>query len=171
MFDRRLNELYGISPWPLLGRQQECNIYKDLISDWINSSKLITQKTKMFLIKGDARQGKTRLLEELLYITPSSIPVIRVHLQEKDFKKPYNTIQLIFNQPLQLTSFSTSEEKQQRLVMILRQIQVPEMFCVLNQLFGVNFEKSKIYLSLDDDNREKTLREMVKQICQIVRFF
>lgn len=154
----------------MLGRQRECNLYKELLSDWLKNLKIDGQKTKMFCIKGEARQGKTRLLEELIFITPNSIPLIKVHLQEKDFKKPYSAIQLIFNQPLQLTENSPPEEKEQRLVMLLRAIQVPDMLCVLNNLFGVNFEKSKFYLSLDDERREKALREMIKQICHFVSF-
>lgn len=37
-------------------------------------------------VKGDARQGMTRLLDEIVYITPKQIPVNRFTLSKKDKK-------------------------------------------------------------------------------------
>lgn len=40
----------------------------------------------MLLIKGEARQGKSRLLDEIVYITPPEILVNKFTLTEKDLK-------------------------------------------------------------------------------------
>ena len=44
------------------------------------------QRYKMFLIKGEARQGKTRVLDEIVYTTPEDIPVNRFKLTKADQK-------------------------------------------------------------------------------------
>ena len=41
---------------------------------------------KMLVIKGEARQGKTRLLDELVYITPETISVNKILLTKKNQK-------------------------------------------------------------------------------------
>lgn len=40
----------------------------------------------MLVIKGEARQGKTRLLDECIYVTPAHIPISKLTLSSKDRK-------------------------------------------------------------------------------------
>ena len=79
-------ERHKINARPLLGREEKLEIYKNLIQKYVSAKNIREQQYKMLLIKGEARQGKTRLLDEIVYITPEEIPVIRFSLTTKDQK-------------------------------------------------------------------------------------
>lgn len=86
----------GVNQFPLLGRSRELQLYKKILSECLEVSKNRRTKTALglevlnhhnvLLIHGDARQGKTRLLDECIYITPSGIPLNRIALSNRDSK-------------------------------------------------------------------------------------
>ncbi|KAJ3648251.1 hypothetical protein Zmor_020069 [Zophobas morio] len=157
-------ERHKINARPLLGREEKLEIYKNLIQKYVSAKNIREQQYKMLLIKGEARQGKTRLLDEIVYITPEEIPVIRFSLTTKDQKIPYQAIRLIFSSTLSLNKDSSIKEKEQQLLKRLRQIQVPDLLCTLNAVFGVRFKNSSLFLSLAQSTRTVTLMKMIKQL-------
>jgi adenylate cyclase 10 len=170
----------------MLGRTEKLKMYERILHHCLRASSINEQQYKMLLIKGEARQGKTRILDEIVYVTPANVAVNSFILTEKDrkvivvvvvgitqrrscFKIPYQTMRLIFSQPLSLTTESSIKEKEQKILTLLRKIQVPDLLCVLNNMFGVNFKKSELYLSLSESERKLALRKMIKQLCYAVR--
>ncbi|XP_044265856.1 adenylate cyclase type 10-like isoform X2 [Tribolium madens] len=150
---------------PLLGRERKIKLFKQLLDNCVNATDIKEQQYKMLLISGDARQGKTRLLDELVYITPSNIPVSKVVLTESDQHIPYQCVKLIFGPPLSITKSKTIQQKEQILLDKLKKIQVPELICVLNSVFDVNFKVSDLYMSLNEQARKVALQKMIKQLC------
>ncbi|XP_068895089.1 adenylate cyclase type 10-like isoform X2 [Tenebrio molitor] len=154
-----------INACPLLGRTEKLKLYKRLLETYFTATNTNEQQYKMLLIKGEARQGKSRLLDEIVYITPPEILVNKFTLTEKDLKMPYQTIRLIFNVPLSIQKDSSSKEKEQKLLTMLKRIKVPDLMCVFNHVFGVNFKNSELYMSLNEDARKVALKKMIKQLC------
>lgn len=85
----------AINPFPLLGRSDEMRLYRRLLDECIDINRETASKThtlqmlnhhNMLLIRGPPRIGKTRLLDEFVYCTPSSIPVNRFTLTKSDAK-------------------------------------------------------------------------------------
>lgn len=68
----------SISPFPLLGREQELDLYNTLVKrakELCHRDNSTQYFFKMLIIRGDFRQGKTRLLEEVLYASDPHIPI------------------------------------------------------------------------------------------------
>lgn len=75
--------------FPLLSRDEEVRLYKRYVSNVLMSE----EKTQgnapvhnMLLYQGTARQGKTRLLEELVFACPSQFPVNSFALNQDDYE-------------------------------------------------------------------------------------
>lgn len=88
----------AINPFPLLGRADEIRLYGRLLDEFIEANKSrdnphrafdLQNHFNMLLITSDPRQGKTRLMDELIYCTPPKIPVNRFTLSNKDSKVGY----------------------------------------------------------------------------------
>lgn len=70
----------GVPNYPILGRDEELQLYKELLDIFLKTCRFVkTSRTetviKMILIEGEAKSGKTRLVEEFMYITPPDIPL------------------------------------------------------------------------------------------------
>lgn len=163
--------------FPLLGRNGEIRLYKKVLYECIEVSKQKGKKVtalemlnhhNMLLIHGDARQGKTRLLNELVYVTPREIPVNRFLLTNRDNKVPYQTIQTIFLKALGLTETSTERERQRRLHKRLAKLDAADVLCALNPVFSVHFEQSQLYNNMSPDRKLLVLKKLIKQLCLAV---
>lgn len=75
----RTHELgFSFSNFPLLGREQEMDLYSTLLQtakEFCHRKEKTPDFFKMVIIRGDFRQGKTRLLEEILYTSDPTIPI------------------------------------------------------------------------------------------------
>lgn len=166
-----------MSRFPLLGRDDELKLYRRLLFECLEVSKWWGKKAvglemlnhhNVLLVRGDARQGKTRLLNELVYCTQKDIPVNRFLLTNRDNKVPFQTIQLIFSKALGLNDSSTESNRQRKLISKLAGLNVPEVLCALNQVFSVHFEQTPFYLSLPQDKKQAVLQKLIKQLCVAV---
>lgn len=120
------------------------------------------------LIRGEARQGKTRLLNEMVYVTPRDIPINRFILTNRDNKVPYQTIQIIFAKALGLTEMSTEIDRQSKILLRLAKLDVPDVLCALNPVFSVHFDQSVVYINLTPERKQLVLKKLIKQLCQAV---
>ncbi|KAJ3648253.1 hypothetical protein Zmor_020070 [Zophobas morio] len=157
--------LHRVNPRPLLGRAENLKIYKQLLERFQSTTTVDEQQYKMLLIRGEARQGKTRLLDELVYITPEEILISRFTLTPKDRKVPFQTVRLIFNQPMATTVDSTIKIKQAKILEKLSKIKNPDLLCVLNQVFGVNFPNSQLFMQLSEQEKLKARRTVINWLC------
>jgi len=77
-----------ISVRPLLGREQEIELYLYLYRKARERAEHALHPDKeifsLLVIQGESRQGKTRLLEELIYATDPKIPICRFTLTKTD---------------------------------------------------------------------------------------
>ncbi|KAK4883887.1 hypothetical protein RN001_000158 [Aquatica leii] len=164
-----------INPFPLLGRSDHVKLYRRLLNECVESvkekgkSKILIESEcfHSILIHGDPRIGKTRMLDEFVYVTPSSIPVNRFTLIKRDEKVPYYTIHRILSMPLGLTELSTIEDKETKLKLRLQKLKSSDWFCSLNKVFNVNFEKSAAYKALSNQNKLEVLQIVIKQLCYV----
>lgn len=122
----------------------------------------------MLLIRGDARQGKTRLLSELVYVTQKEIPVNRIALTNRDNKVPFQMVQMMFSKVMGWEEGTTERDRQRTLTKRLAKLDVPEVLCALNPVFSVHFETSPRYLKLSTEKRSLVLMKLIKQLCKAV---
>lgn len=78
-----------------MGRDDELRLYYHSLINCLKSGKdHSTHESVNFVtclhIKGDPRQGLTRLLDEIVYITPKEIPVNRFTLNKNNRKVSFN---------------------------------------------------------------------------------
>lgn len=84
------------------------------------------------------------------------------------FKIPYKTLRRIFGPPIGFSESSTDKDIHERLVRRLKAVKVPELFCVLNHIFGVNFEYTELWMKLTDKQKEVATTRMLRQLCYAV---
>lgn len=139
-------------------------------------------------LKGGARQGLTRLLDEIVYITPSQIPLNRFTLAKKNrnvrkshrmgwskisyhvpnFQFAYHTIREIFSLTLDIKETSTQQDRQDKLQRRMRDVSVPDLLCVLNNVFNVGFHISELYRSLNNEQKQIALKKTIKLLTYYV---
>ncbi|KAB0803414.1 hypothetical protein PPYR_00384 [Photinus pyralis] len=170
-----IEEKITISLLPILDRTEEVNIFRDLLYKCIDAC-ADRGKTKplnsldvcnVILVQGNPRIGKTRLLEEYVHNTPSSIPINRFALSKRDVMIAYKTIQLIFLTPLGITELDSTADRETKLQLILHKVKSPEYFGALNKVFNVNFEKSAAYNSLTTEKKKEVLLKLLKHLCYL----
>ncbi|XP_022909660.1 adenylate cyclase type 10-like [Onthophagus taurus] len=164
-----------INKYPLLGRDEHLILYLKMIQ---SAEELYKRRQTGFhdglrtyshhntlIISGDARQGKCRLLDELVYLNPKNIPMTVVKLHTSDHKVPFRGIQLYFSGPLGITAKCSAKEREIRLLSRLRNMKVPELLCLLNPIFHVDFEKTALFNSLTAAQKKLATGKMIKQLC------
>lgn len=160
-----------------MGRDDEMRLYKKLLNECIEVSRLKGKKVialemlnhhNLLLLRGEPRQGKTRLLNELVYATDRKIPINRFLLTNRDNKAPFQTIQLMFSKALGLNDTSTERERQHKLLKRLGKLDVPEALCALNPVFSVHFNQSTIYVKFSAEKKQVVLKKLLKQLCKAV---
>lgn len=87
---------FSIRKYPILGRDDEMRLFLKLVLDCYHmfnlklenihgGLKMLTHHNCLIL-SGEARQGKGRLLEELVYINPKTIPIVKIKVKAVDYK-------------------------------------------------------------------------------------
>lgn len=163
-----------------MGRNDKIRLYKKVLNECLELAKskrvqaTVLEKLNhhnLLLMRGEARQGKTRLLNELVYVTPKDIPVNRFFLTNRDTKVPYQTIQIIFAKALGLTEMSSETDRQSKLLQHLAKLDVPDVLCALNPVFSIRFDQTMVYMNLTPERKLLVLKKLIKQLCQAVTKF
>ncbi|KAH1007105.1 hypothetical protein HUJ04_004381 [Dendroctonus ponderosae] len=159
-----------VSMRPLLGRGQEIGLYLHLYKTARDRAKQNSTENEEFfgilVIQGESRQGKTRLLEELIYTTDSQTPICRFTLTKTDSKTPYASIRLMFNPLLSLTEKSSTSEREMKILKRLRKHQMEKEAYCLNDIFNVNFKTAQQYTNLNNKAKYKILKNVFRNFCQ-----
>lgn len=78
----------NINKYPILGRVRELKMYLEMLKErhrkYKNEILDDGEGATGLLIRGEARQGLTRVLDEIIYITPAEIPVNRFLMIKND---------------------------------------------------------------------------------------
>nr|XP_023016522.1 adenylate cyclase type 10-like [Leptinotarsa decemlineata] len=159
------------NPLPILGREQEIDLFITLLerAERLSVEKSQKQFNNMLILQGVYRQGKSRLLEELIFVTDPNIPVNRFAVNAFDYEMPYRTIQLLFQRFTEIIPEMPEHEKQQKIKARLRMRPDVEPFlCYLNIVFNVNFPITEEYKRQDKKGKYKMLRNTFKIFCQQV---
>lgn len=191
----QLGIVQAVNPYPILGRADEIRLYRRLLDEFQevqeNRDKpvrgFLQNHFNVLLITGEPRQGKTRLLEEMIFCTPDSVPINRFTLSNKDskvkqnkglgregdgnlFQTPFATMRGIFYLPLGISDDSAIDEREVVLKSRLEGLNVPEVLCCLNRVFNVNFEMTAIYQTFNSKQKDKVLEVMLRDLAFLVRF-
>ena len=60
---------------------------------------------------------------------------------------------------------STIKIKQAKILEKLSKIKNPDLLCVLNQVFGVNFPNSQLFMQLSEQEKLKARRTVINWLC------
>lgn len=92
----------SITRYPILGRDNEMRLYLKLLTDCqeifeqkighVHGGLKMLSHHNTLILSGEARQGKKRLLEEIIYLNPRAIPIykIRVNIRDKQVRFSLN---------------------------------------------------------------------------------
>lgn len=90
VYSRVERQQHNIHKYPILGRDGELQLYLRMLR---SAQEMFRKENKMgyqvnrhtsLLIRGDARQGLTRMLDEMVYCTPPDVPINRFSLNSQD---------------------------------------------------------------------------------------
>ncbi|XP_017785074.1 PREDICTED: adenylate cyclase type 10-like [Nicrophorus vespilloides] len=160
------------SHFPILDRVKEITMYTRILKNvrdmekGMNLKQLKQQiKASALVIFGNPRQGKTRLTEEILFCTPLDVPIFRIKLIASDKAVPYQAIRLLFAVPLGITDKSNVNDRELKITFKLKHMPVPELICVLNNIFKVNFSKTELFMGLSEKEKYVACKKTLKQLC------
>ncbi|KAL3270905.1 hypothetical protein HHI36_021414 [Cryptolaemus montrouzieri] len=157
-----------VNYFPILGRDEEVRLYLDNLDVYLRNAEKISEKlpayTRMMIIRGWPRQGKTRLLEEFVYRTNREIPIIRVMATEAESKIKYGIIRSILCKMLGFDKISEKAEIQQKIETLLEPIYAQEL-CCLNELFQLDFEETEEYMTMSVREKDIVMSKTLKNLC------
>ncbi|CAH1106140.1 unnamed protein product [Psylliodes chrysocephalus] len=160
-----------VNPLPLLGREQEIDLFMTLFSRarTLSKSKSKDLFFNTLIFQGAFRQGKTRLLEEILFLTDQTVASQRYSFSAFDYDVPYRAIRTIFFSffDIPLSANETLKQKQIK-TYITNKPEIAEYLCFLNVIFDVNFPHSMEYKAMDRKKKYKTLQNVFKKFCKMV---
>ncbi|XP_072394694.1 adenylate cyclase type 10-like isoform X4 [Diabrotica undecimpunctata] len=158
---------------PLLGRDQEIYLYSSLLhkarknwEDKRNDATIIN----VLVFEGVFRVGKTRVLQEIMFIT--KVPVQKFVLSTFVIDVPYKTIQLIFYRFLDIADDEMHKQKEEKIKKHITDPALQPYLCVLNVVFDVSFPHTLEYEILTEKNKYQQLQAVFKALCkQILQKF
>ncbi|CAG9856250.1 unnamed protein product [Phyllotreta striolata] len=165
---RALSEIMNL---PLLGRDQEIELFRMLYK---KAKKLIDSKSRepfysMLLYKGTFRQGKTRLLEEIMYLTRENRYAKKYWFWSYDNNIPYKAIKKIFYKFFRIRLKANESRKQKAILPFLNNAKItPSDACFLNIAFDVNFPITSKFTNMSNAEKYKTLQQLFKRLCRSI---
>lgn len=118
----------------------------------------------VLIYKGEARQGKTRLLDELLYLTPPEYNIVKVNLLPLHQKIPFSGVAISMSHIVGIHPKDSVAKKESILREALKQMEVPQLLCSLNDIFNVEFELSMVFLGLSDNKKTEVRVALFKHL-------
>lgn len=165
----------AVNPYPILGRQLELDLYEELVRnaennyfDSHNTIKSERNKFHMMIIKSNRFLGKSRLLEECIYVTQNTTAVARCNLIPSDKKNPYVAIRLMFIHLLSGDNFQKYFIKK-RLMNVMKDCPIPEAISSLEEVFHVGIETKPSYCELPYETKTVLINKALKFLSYKVR--
>lgn len=166
----------AVSPFPLLGRETEIELYLQLLERREADMKkihseadFVTDYSNAILFRGEPRQGKTRLLDELVFLTPASIPVHRITLLPRDAAVSFRTIDLLFGILLGDTDDVHRFQREENIRKRLTKLKATDVLCALNDILKVDFPMTSFYTNLSAHFRHEIKKKLIRQLIYSVR--
>ncbi|CAG9833176.1 unnamed protein product [Diabrotica balteata] len=158
---------------PLLGRDQEIYLYTSLLhkarKNWEDKRDDATI-INVLVFEGVFRVGKTRVLQEIMFIT--KVPVQKFVLSTFVIDVPYKTIQLIFYRFLNIADDEMHKQKEEKIKIHITDPALQPYLCVLNIVFDVTFPHTFEYEILTEKNKYQQLQAVFRALCkQILQKF
>ncbi|XP_044745278.1 adenylate cyclase type 10-like [Coccinella septempunctata] len=167
--DLDLSEDPPIYDQPTLGREKEIttceNLYKKFIKKRESKENLQNAINAVY-IRGYPKEGKTRLLHELIVRTPSNLPVhfITMHSGEEDI--PFHFIRRFFSITFSSNlNTSTVQERQIELYKRLSDMSQNNMLWSMNRVFNVNFPETGEYWTFTSEEKLQITLHVLQHLC------
>ncbi|XP_076634805.1 LOW QUALITY PROTEIN: adenylate cyclase type 10 [Colletes latitarsis] len=158
--------------YPILGRFQEVEYFKDILDDIgvhersysgilieVRSSiPLSLSPSSRFVIdvQGQERSGKSRLLDAFVTIVRNrQIKLVQLPLHESFAEKEYAVLYYVLLQMFDAMDCTTIDDRERVLLNKLTDILAPEDFCYLNVIMRVQFPLSREYCRDSDWKRHR----------------
>uniref|UniRef100_A0A6P7FT00 Adenylate cyclase type 10-like n=1 Tax=Diabrotica virgifera virgifera TaxID=50390 RepID=A0A6P7FT00_DIAVI len=158
-------------PSPLLGRDQEIYLYNSLLhkaKKYWEDKRAYSSVISVLVFEGAFRVGKTRLLEEIMFITKVPVQkfILSAFVVDVVEPVPYKTIQVLFNRFLNIADDETPEQKEEKIKSHITDPALQRYLCVLNVVFDVTFFHTVEYEILTEKNKYQQLQAVFKELCQ-----
>ncbi|KAL3270907.1 hypothetical protein HHI36_021415 [Cryptolaemus montrouzieri] len=160
----------SVNYYPILGREAELKLYLENLMVFIHyaqrRSRSLDTYTRMIIVKGLPRQGKTRLLEEFIYRTDPAIPITTLVLSNSDSRVEYSIAKLIL---IKILGFENkcSEEVRKKIYACLENTHREYLSC-MNDIFDVDFDPTPDYLNMSEQDKSIIMGGMLIKLCYSV---
>ncbi|XP_044744118.1 adenylate cyclase type 10-like isoform X2 [Coccinella septempunctata] len=151
------SKILAVPIYPILGRDEELLLYKELLAEFLESCLFVKKDKidpmiKMIMIEGEAKSGKTRLVEEFMYITPPDIS-FQVILAENAAHNPYNVLKQMFFNAMGIAFKAPRYVKMETFKSYLIDFEKTHILCALNEIFEINYPMSEEFLNSSEEEK------------------
>ncbi|KAK9876165.1 hypothetical protein WA026_011281 [Henosepilachna vigintioctopunctata] len=160
--------------YPILGREEELQLYRKLMNIFSSLCRRNSKKgnlkdvyIKMLVVEGEATIGKTRLIEEFLNITPSTVSAEVISVTPELLLSNY-VIKQIFFSGMGISMKALPNMKQENLKMFLSDYPKQHLLCALNDIFTVNFPSCEEYDQYTDYTKVLVRGEIMRHLADAV---
>ncbi|XP_068950616.1 adenylate cyclase type 10 [Petaurus breviceps papuanus] len=146
--------------YPLLGRDKEIKLFLHNMKEF-----LLSKSSQVLMFEGLTGYGKSQLISELVYLAQAEEHrVIAIGLTKISIHQHFYTIQLLMASVLGLDTCRHYKERQHNLEEKVKNCLDKEFYCILNDIFHVQFPMTREACRMSGVNKQKEIEELFMNI-------
>ncbi|XP_054977953.1 adenylate cyclase type 10 [Sorex araneus] len=152
--------------YPLLGRNKEIDYFVCTMKEF-----LMANSSRVLMFEGMSGYGKSQLLVEIEYLAQGeNHRTVAIVLTKISFTQSFYTIQILLANVLGLDTCKHYKERQTSLESEIRTLLNPKSYCLLNDIFHVQFPISREISKMSPEKKQAQLEALfIKILEQAVR--
>ncbi|XP_003468747.2 adenylate cyclase type 10 isoform X1 [Cavia porcellus] len=152
----------GNENYPLLGRDKEINYFMDNMKKF-----LISGYSRVLIYEGMTGYGKSQILKEVEYLAQGERHrTVAIALTKISIHQNFYTIQILMANVLGLDTCKHYKERQIKLQTTVRKLLEEKFFCLLNDIFHVQFPTSREISRMSSLRKQKQVEKLFMKILE-----
>uniref|UniRef100_A0A8C2YLG5 Adenylate cyclase type 10 n=1 Tax=Chinchilla lanigera TaxID=34839 RepID=A0A8C2YLG5_CHILA len=150
----------GNESYPLLGRDKEIKYFMDNMKKF-----LISGYSRILIYEGIAGYGKSQILKEIEYLAQGERHrTVAIALTKVSFQQNFYTMQILMANVLGLDTCKHYKERQTKLQSTVRKLMDEKFFCLLNDIFHVQFPTSREISRMSSLRKQKQVEKLFTKL-------
>ncbi|XP_023562081.1 adenylate cyclase type 10 [Octodon degus] len=152
----------GSESYPLLGRDKEIKYFMDNMKRF-----LISGYSRVLIYEGITGYGKSQILKEIEYLAQGERHrTVAIALTKVSFHQNFYTIQIFMANVLGLDNCKHYKERQTKLQNTVRKLMDEKFFCLLNDIFHVQFPTTREISRMSSLKKQKQVEKLFMKILE-----
>ncbi|KAM6154286.1 adenylate cyclase type 10 [Erethizon dorsatum] len=152
----------GNEGYPLLGRDKEIKYFMDNMKKF-----LISDCSRVLIYEGISGYGKSQILKEIEYLAQGQKHrTVAIALTKVSIHQNFYIIQILMANVLGLDTCKHYKERQTKLQSTVRKLMDEKFFCLLNDIFHVQFPTSREISRMSTLKKQKQVEKLFMKILE-----